>query len=120
VVFSPRRDLAEDRHQGVARGRQFVAHGNRRALEHGSAHQTGFDQRGQPLEEAGRDPGTLDMILRIYPTVRTDSVVADVADTIKRVADQTEVRHVLVDLMYQADDVDELLARVAGILAAAQ
>jgi probable F420-dependent oxidoreductase len=66
--------------------------------------------------EAGRDPGTLDMILRIYPTERMGSVVDDVADTIKRVEDQTEVRHVLVDLMYQADDVDGLLEKVDGIL----
>jgi probable F420-dependent oxidoreductase len=71
-------------------------------------------------EEAGRDPSTLDMILRIYPTVRTDSVVDEVADMIKRVAGETEARHVLVDMMYQADDVDELLTQVAGILAAAR
>jgi probable F420-dependent oxidoreductase len=71
-------------------------------------------------EQAGRDPKTLDMILRIYPTVRTDSVVADVAEMIKRVESDTEVGHVLVDLMYQADDVDELLKLVDGVLAAAR
>jgi alkanesulfonate monooxygenase SsuD/methylene tetrahydromethanopterin reductase-like flavin-dependent oxidoreductase (luciferase family) len=70
--------------------------------------------------EEGRDPATLDMILRIYPTVRTDSVVADVADVIRRVEDETEVRHVLVDLMYQADDVDSLLKQVEAILSAAR
>lgn len=70
--------------------------------------------------EAGRDPATLDMILRIYPTERSESVVDEVVDTIKRVEDQTEVRHVLVDLMYQADDVDGLLRRVAGVLSAAR
>lgn len=66
--------------------------------------------------EEGRDPATLDMILRIYPTVRTDSVVDDVAEMIKRVEGETEVRHVLVDLMYQADDVDSLLGLVEAIL----
>ncbi|MBP2478789.1 alkanesulfonate monooxygenase SsuD/methylene tetrahydromethanopterin reductase-like flavin-dependent oxidoreductase (luciferase family) [Crossiella equi] len=30
--------------------------------------------------EAGRDPATLDMILRVYPTERSTGVVADVAD----------------------------------------
>jgi probable F420-dependent oxidoreductase len=71
-------------------------------------------------EEAGRDPATLDMILRIYPTERADSVVDEVADMIKRVEDQTEVRHVLVDLMYQADSVDGLLERVSGVLSRAR
>ncbi len=66
--------------------------------------------------EAGRDPNTLDMILRIYPAVRMDTVVDDVTSMIKRVAAETEVDHVLVDLMYQADDVDGLLTLVAGIL----
>jgi probable F420-dependent oxidoreductase len=70
--------------------------------------------------QAGRDPATLDMILRIYPTVRGDTVVADVADTIKRVAEQTTVQHVLVDLMYQADDVDRLLELISAVLAAAR
>jgi hypothetical protein len=60
------------------------------------------------------------MILRVYPTERTGSVVDDVAELVKRVEDQTEVRHVLVDLMYQADDVDGLLRLVAGMLAAAR
>jgi hypothetical protein len=69
--------------------------------------------------EAGRDPDELDMILRIYPTERSETVVADVTDMIKRVGDQTAVRHVLVDLMYQADDIDQLLELVAGILRAA-
>jgi probable F420-dependent oxidoreductase len=75
--------------------------------------------RAMAVEE-NRDPGTLDMILRIYPTVRTDTVVDDVADVIRRVAAETEVRHVLVDLMYQADDVDGLLKQVEGILTAAR
>ncbi|MBF8184167.1 TIGR03619 family F420-dependent LLM class oxidoreductase [Nonomuraea sp. K274] len=70
--------------------------------------------------EAGRDPGSLDVILRIYPTVRSESVVDDVAKVIKRVQDETDVRHVLVDLMYQADDVDQLLEQVDGILSAAK
>lgn len=69
---------------------------------------------------AGRDPGTLDMILRIYPTERTDTVVADVADIIKRVAEQTTVQHVLVDLVYQADDVSQLLDLASGVLASAR
>ncbi|QRP45146.1 TIGR03619 family F420-dependent LLM class oxidoreductase [Amycolatopsis sp. FDAARGOS 1241] len=68
--------------------------------------------------EAGRDPSELDAILRIYPTERSSEVVAQVADTIKRVEQETEVRHVLVDLMYQADDVDDLLGLVEGVLKA--
>ncbi|MFI5606300.1 TIGR03619 family F420-dependent LLM class oxidoreductase [Amycolatopsis sp. NPDC051903] len=68
--------------------------------------------------EAGRDPAELDAILRIYPTERSSEVVGLVADTIKRVEQETEVRHVLVDLMYQADDVDDLLGLVEGVLKA--
>jgi hypothetical protein len=70
--------------------------------------------------EEGRDPGTLDMILRICPTVRTGSVVGDVAGMIRRAEGETEVRHVLVDLMHQADDVDTPLKQVDGILASAR
>jgi probable F420-dependent oxidoreductase len=70
--------------------------------------------------ETGRDPSTLDMILRVYPNVRSTTVVDDVATMIRRVGDETEVRHVLVDLMYQADDVDGLLKIVAGVLSAAR
>ncbi len=70
--------------------------------------------------DAGRDPGALDVILRIYPTVRSSSVVEDVAEVIKRVERETEVRHVLVDLMYQADTVDQMLEQVAGVLKAAR
>ncbi|TDV41008.1 TIGR03619 family F420-dependent LLM class oxidoreductase [Actinophytocola oryzae] len=70
--------------------------------------------------EAGRDPAALDMILRIYPTVRTDTVVDDVAAMIARVEAETEVRHVLVDLMYQADDVDTLLKLIEATLAKAR
>lgn len=69
--------------------------------------------------EAGRDPAALDAILRVYPVIRADTVVDDVTALIKRVAAETEVRHVLVDLMYQADDVDGLLKLVAGILSGA-
>jgi len=71
--------------------------------------------RAMTVEE-GRDPAALDMILRIYPNVRTDSVVDDVVSMIKRVEAETEVRHVLVDLMYQADDIDTLLKLVGEIL----
>lgn len=73
--------------------------------------------RGMAAEE-GRDPAELDVILRIYPTVRAGNVVDDVAAVIDRVAAETEVRHVLVDLMYQADDVDTLLKQVDGVLSA--
>lgn len=72
----------------------------------------------QLASEAGRDPGELDMILRIYPVVRSVTVVTDVADTIKRVAETTDVRHVLVDLLYQADEIDQLLELVSGVLTA--
>jgi probable F420-dependent oxidoreductase len=66
--------------------------------------------------EAGRDPNALDMILRIYPNVRTATVIDDVTTVIKRVESETEVHHVLVDMMYQADDVDGLLKIAEGIL----
>jgi probable F420-dependent oxidoreductase len=72
----------------------------------------------QMAAEAGRDPGALDMILRIYPVEPSDTVAADVAEMIKRVAEQTDVRHVLVDLIYQARSVDQMLERVSDILAA--
>ena len=70
--------------------------------------------------QVGRDPGAIDVILRIYPSIRTTSVVDDVAALIKRVEQETEVRHVLVDLMYQADTVDQMLEQVAGVLTAAR
>jgi hypothetical protein len=46
--------------------------------------------------------------------------VEDVDEVIKRVERETEVRHVLVDLMYQADTVDQMLEQVAGVLKAAR
>ncbi|MGZ3144469.1 TIGR03619 family F420-dependent LLM class oxidoreductase [Lentzea chajnantorensis] len=66
--------------------------------------------------EAGRDPAELDVILRIYPSVRSATAVADVAALIRRVEAETEVRHVLVDLMYLADDVDHVLELVESVL----
>ncbi|WP_439655964.1 TIGR03619 family F420-dependent LLM class oxidoreductase [Lentzea sp. HUAS TT2] len=67
--------------------------------------------------EAGRDPDELDVILRIYPSVRSSTVVEEVVELIKRVEAESEVRHVLVDLMYLADDVDHMLDLAAGLLA---
>ncbi|QFZ18719.1 TIGR03619 family F420-dependent LLM class oxidoreductase [Saccharothrix syringae] len=66
--------------------------------------------------EAGRDPDGLDVVLRIYPTVRSGTVVDEVAGLIGRVEAESEVRHVLVDLMYLADDVDRMLDLAAGVL----
>ncbi|SEQ51512.1 TIGR03619 family F420-dependent LLM class oxidoreductase [Lentzea albida] len=67
--------------------------------------------------EAGRDPDELDVILRIYPSVRSATVVREVAELIRRVEAESEVRHVLVDLMFLADDVDQMLDLAAGMLA---
>jgi len=66
--------------------------------------------------EAGRDPDDIDVILRLYPTIRSDTVVEEVADLIDRVEAESEVRHVLVDLMYLADDVDRMLDVAARVL----
>lgn len=66
--------------------------------------------------EAGRDPDELGVILRIYPSVRSGTVVREVAGLIRRVEAESEVRHVLVDLMYLADDVDHMLDLAAGVL----
>jgi probable F420-dependent oxidoreductase len=68
----------------------------------------------QIAEEHGRDPGSLDMILRVYPFPAAS--LDDVVDTIKRAREETEVRHVLVDLMYHADNVDTLLEKVETVL----
>ncbi|ACU37033.1 TIGR03619 family F420-dependent LLM class oxidoreductase [Actinosynnema mirum] len=70
-------------------------------------------------EDAGRDPDELDVILRIYPSVRSGTAVTEVVELIKRVEAESEVRHVLVDLMYLADDVDQMLDLAAGVLSSA-
>ncbi|GHH44198.1 hypothetical protein [Lentzea cavernae] len=48
------------------------------------------------------------MILRIYPPIRTDTVVDEASALIRRVEAESGVRHVLVDLMY----LDELAFRL--------
>ncbi|ATE54575.1 MULTISPECIES: TIGR03619 family F420-dependent LLM class oxidoreductase [Actinosynnema] len=70
--------------------------------------------------EAGRDPDELDVILRVYPSVRSDTAVAEVVELIKRVEAESEVRHVLVDLMHLADDVDRVLDLAATVLSSAR
>lgn len=87
---------------------------------------TDLDQAvNQPLariravaDEHGRDAGGMNVILRIYPMTAGDATEA-VVDMIRRTAAETEVDHVLVDLMYQVSDVDSALKRVEAVLAGA-
>ncbi|TCK21691.1 TIGR03619 family F420-dependent LLM class oxidoreductase [Pseudonocardia endophytica] len=67
--------------------------------------------------DAGRDPGALDAILRI--NVRTGQGVDDVVATLRRVAEETEIGHAFVDLMYVADDAATMLDLATRILDAA-
>ena len=94
---------------GIGRAAGGKSHQHRRIWN-------GIVGRASPVNRGG----AIDVILRIYPSIRTTSVVDDVAALIKRVEQETEVRHVLVDLMYQADTVDQMLEQVAGVLTAAR
>jgi probable F420-dependent oxidoreductase len=67
-------------------------------------------------KEHGRDASGMDVILRIYP-MQADDVTDKVIDMIRRTAEETDVDHVLVDLMYQVSDVDGALKRVEAVLA---
>ncbi|GAB2456042.1 TIGR03619 family F420-dependent LLM class oxidoreductase [Streptomyces incanus] len=59
-------------------------------------------QQVRRLAEAeGRDPAGIDAILRINPT--SESTMPEIADIVLRTADQTDVDHVFVDLVYLAD-----------------
>jgi hypothetical protein len=60
--------------------------------------------RRPPVYLAGFSPAAMRRVAHL-----ADGWLPAVADTIKRAADQTTVRHVLVDLMDQADDIDRLL-----------
>jgi probable F420-dependent oxidoreductase len=64
--------------------------------------------------EEGRDPSQLGMILRVYPTA--DGSVEDVAESIVRAEQETEVDHCFVDLMNTAKDVDQALDVVNRVL----
>jgi probable F420-dependent oxidoreductase len=58
--------------------------------------------------DAGRDPASIDAILRINPTA--ESTVEEVVDVILRTRDETDVDHVFVDFVYPADQgVDQAL-----------
>jgi hypothetical protein len=65
-------------------------------------------------EEAGRDPGQLGLILKVYPTATAS--YADIADTIVQARDKAGVDHAFVDLMYLAKSVDHALEITSGVL----
>ncbi|GAA2785945.1 TIGR03619 family F420-dependent LLM class oxidoreductase [Saccharopolyspora taberi] len=68
----------------------------------------------QMAEEAGRDPGGLGLILRVYPdhTATLDQIVT----TIRRARDEAGVEHALVDLMFLGTDFDHVLEMAGYIL----
>jgi probable F420-dependent oxidoreductase len=65
-------------------------------------------------EEAGRDPGQLGLILKVYPAA-TASLEA-IADTIVRSEQKAGVDHAFVDLMYMARSIDHGLEIMSGVL----
>ncbi|GAA2447151.1 TIGR03619 family F420-dependent LLM class oxidoreductase [Streptomyces macrosporus] len=66
---------------------------------------------------AGRDPGELDVILRVNPS--SEATVDDIADTLKRARGEAGVEHAFVELMYLSRDVDHALELCGRILDAA-
>ncbi|MFH9119694.1 TIGR03619 family F420-dependent LLM class oxidoreductase [Streptomyces globisporus] len=69
-------------------------------------------------EEYGRDPGTIDTVLRVNPTATAS--LDDIVTTIARTGKETDIGHVFVDLMYIAGDVDHALELAEKVLSAAR
>ncbi|MET0190517.1 MAG: TIGR03619 family F420-dependent LLM class oxidoreductase [Pseudonocardia sediminis] len=67
--------------------------------------------------EAGRDPSSIGAALRVNP--RATDPVASIGETLRRVAEQTDVEHAFVDLLYLAGDADTSLDLVSAVLDAA-
>ncbi|WP_046501080.1 TIGR03619 family F420-dependent LLM class oxidoreductase [Streptomyces odonnellii] len=65
-------------------------------------------------KEAGRDPATLRMVLRVYPAPGTG--LDQVVDTIMRAGRDTDVDHAFVEMMNIAASVDESLDKAQRIL----
>jgi probable F420-dependent oxidoreductase len=69
--------------------------------------------------EHGRDPGDLDMILRVYP--QGDATVDDAVTFLARAGREAGITHAFLELMNLAEDADQALdivERVIGRLAA--
>jgi probable F420-dependent oxidoreductase len=64
--------------------------------------------------EHGRDPDTIDAILRVYPTEAAS--VDDLVSTIDRAGHDAGIDHVIVDLMTMASTVDEALGIIDPVL----
>ncbi|WP_020667310.1 TIGR03619 family F420-dependent LLM class oxidoreductase [Amycolatopsis nigrescens] len=73
-----------------------------------------MNQIRRMAEEEGRDPAELDLILRVYP--KATATVEDIITAIRRAEDEADVRHVLVDLMFLARDVDHALEMAGTVL----
>lgn len=69
-------------------------------------------------EGYGRDPGAVDVVLRINPTATAS--LDDIVATVVRAGDETDVDHVFVELMYIAEEVDQALELAGRILDAAR
>lgn len=67
--------------------------------------------------DAGRDPSSIGAALRVNP--RAGDSVEAIGETLRRVAEQTDVEHAFVDLMYLAGDADAVLGLVSAVLDAA-
>lgn len=68
----------------------------------------------QAAEAAGRDPGTIDTILRVNVAAGTELTL--IADAIEAVVAETGFDDVFVDLMYVSDSVDGMLDLATGLL----
>jgi probable F420-dependent oxidoreductase len=65
-------------------------------------------------EQAGRDPGQLGMILKVYPAATAS--IRDIADAILEAGDKAGVDHAFVDPMYLAKSIDHALEIMSGVL----
>jgi alkanesulfonate monooxygenase SsuD/methylene tetrahydromethanopterin reductase-like flavin-dependent oxidoreductase (luciferase family) len=64
--------------------------------------------------EHGRDPGELDMILRVYP--QEAATVDDAVEFLDRAEREAGVTHAFVELMNLAEDVDQSLEIVDRVI----
>lgn len=73
---------------------------------------------GQLMREAGRDPSSIDSVLRVNIDPGTSS--DEVAKAIRTVQERTGIEHFLVDTLYSEENVDQSLQRATEILARVQ
>ncbi|WP_297543308.1 TIGR03619 family F420-dependent LLM class oxidoreductase [Amycolatopsis sp.] len=66
-----------------------------------------MNQIGKLAAEHGRDPGNLDMILRVYP--QGNGTADDVVEFLTRAAREAGITHAFVDMMNIATEVDQAL-----------